>query len=59
MLYGEEIGMDDIILVGEFFADCFVKLWSAIGTWGVIGVGIIAPAVLYKVGNLVKKIFQF
>ena len=51
--------MDDIVLIGNFFADSFVKLWSAIGTWGVIGVGIIAPTVLYKIGNLVKKIFQF
>lgn len=51
--------MDDLLLIGEFFADSFVSLWSAIGTWGVIGVGIIAPTVLYKIGNLVKKIFQF
>lgn len=51
--------MDDILLVGEFFANAFTMLWNAIGTWGVIGVGIIAPAVLYKIGNLVKKIFQF
>lgn len=51
--------MEPIVQVGQFLADSFLQLWTALGTWGVIGVGIIAPAVLYKVGNLVKKIFQF
>ena len=51
--------MESITLVGEFMANAFVQLWTAIGTWGVIGVGIIAPTVLRKIGGLVKKIFQF
>lgn len=50
--------MDVIVQVGDFFADSFLKIWTAIGTWGVIGVGIIAPTVLFKIGNLLKKIFQ-
>lgn len=51
--------MQVIVQVGEFMANSFVKFWSAIGTWGVIGVGIVAPVVLRKVGNLIKQIFQF
>lgn len=51
--------MDVIVQVGQFFADTFVKLWTAFGMWGVIGVGIIAPAVILRVANLVKKIFKF
>lgn len=51
--------MDIIVQVGEFMANSFVKLWQAIGTWGVIGVGIVAPVVLRKVGNLISQIFQF
>ena len=51
--------MEVITQVGEFMANSFVMLWQAIGTWGVIGVGIIAPVVLRKVGSLIKQIFQF
>lgn len=50
--------MDVITKTGEFMANAFLLLWNAIGTWGVIGVGIIAPAVLFKVGRLLKKVFQ-
>lgn len=51
--------MTDIVRVGEFLANGFIALWSAIGTWGVIGVGIVSLAVLKRVSNLVKKIFEF
>lgn len=51
--------MDVIVRVGEFMANAFVALWSAIGTWGVIGVGIIGTQVIYRIGNLIKRIFQF
>lgn len=51
--------MSVIVQVGEFLADSFVKLWSAIGTWGVIGACIISVAVLVRIANLLKKIFQF
>lgn len=51
--------MDVIIQVGEFMANSFVELWNAIGTWGVFGVALVAPFVLRKIGNLIKKIFQF
>lgn len=50
--------MESITLIGEFLADSFLNLWTAIGTWGVIGVGIIAPVILQKVGNILKKVFQ-
>ena len=51
--------MDVIVQTGEFMANAFVQLWNGIGTWGVIGVGIVAPFILRKIGNLIKKIFQF
>ena len=51
--------MDVIVQVGEFLANSFVKLWSAFGTWGVIGVCIVIPPVLARIVNLIKKIFQF
>lgn len=50
--------MDAIVQIGEFLANCFVSLWSAIGTWGVIGVCIIAPLILRRIVNLFIKIFQ-
>lgn len=51
--------MDVIVQIGEFMANSFIALWNAIGTWGVIGVGIVAPFVLRKIGELIKRIFQF
>ena len=51
--------MDVILEVGQFMADSFTALWTAIGSWGVIGVGIIAPAVIYRISRILKKIFQF
>lgn len=51
--------MDVIVQVGEFMANAFVSLWQMLGTWGVIGVGIIAPVVIRKIGELLKRIFQF
>ena len=51
--------MDVIVQVGEFLANTFIKFWNAFGTWGVIGVCIIAPAIFVRIVNLLKKIFQF
>lgn len=51
--------MENITLVGEFMANSFLQLWSAIGTWGVIGVAIIAPVVFRKIADLIRRIFQF
>lgn len=53
------IDLESITQVSQFMVDTFVSLWSAIGTWGVIGLGIIAPTVLYKVARLIKKTFTF
>lgn len=51
--------MNEIREVGVFLGDTFTKLWTALGTWGVIGIGVICPVVLKKIGNLLKKIFQY
>lgn len=51
--------MDVIVQAGQFMANSFIALWNAIGTWGVIGVSIVAPFVLRKIGELIKRIFQF
>lgn len=51
--------MNVIVQVGEFLANQFVKLWSAFGMWGVIGVCIIFPPILARIVNLIKKILQF
>lgn len=51
--------MENITLVGQWLAQSFLKLWNAIGTWGVIGFGIIALPILYKLANIAKKIFNF
>ncbi len=50
--------MNEISLVGEWLAESFLELWTAIGTWGVIGIGIIAPAVIYKVVSIFKRILK-
>lgn len=51
--------MDVIVRVGEFVANTFIMFWNAFGTWGVIGVCIIAPPIFARIVNLIKKIFQF
>lgn len=51
--------MTVIVQIGEFIANSFVKLWTAFGTWGVLGVCIIFPVILSRIVNLIKKIFQF
>lgn len=51
--------MEAITSTGQFMANAFISLWSAIGTWGVIGVGIIAPFIFKKIAGLIKRIFQF
>ena len=51
--------MQDIVMVGEWLANAFVALWTAVGTWGIMGIGIIGVAVIKRVGNLVQKVFKF
>lgn len=51
--------MADLTLIAQFMVDCFNSLWSAIGTWGVIGLGIIAPFVLKKIASLLKQVLRF
>lgn len=51
--------MEVITQVAQFMSDSFVSLWTAIGSWGVIGLGIIAPVVLRKIAHIFKKIFSF
>lgn len=50
--------MDQFVLVGEWLANAFIALWSAIGTWGIMGVGIVGIAVIRVISNLVKKVFN-
>lgn len=51
--------MADLTLIAQFMVDSFKSLWTAIGTWGVIGLGIIAPFVLKKIASLLKQILRF
>lgn len=51
--------MENITLIAQFMVNSFKAIWTAIGTWGVIGFGIIAPAVLYKISQILKKVFRF
>ena len=52
--------MNDILKVGTFLGDAFYSLFNAIITnWGVIGIGFLIIFVVRKVGDLVKRIFQF
>lgn len=51
--------MDAFRNVGLFMAQSFTKLWTAFGTWGVIGFGIIGVFVFKKIANLMKMIFEF
>lgn len=51
--------MEVITKVAQFMAQSFKSLWMALGTWGVIGVGIIGSFVLKKIANLMKMIFEF
>ena len=51
--------MDIFYSVAMFMGNCFTKIWTALGTWGVIGFGIIAVAVFRKISNLMKMIFEF
>lgn len=51
--------MQAITQVGQWLANSFLALWDAFGTWGVIGFGIIALPILYKLANIAKKIFNF
>lgn len=53
------IFLDVILQAGEFMANSFIMLWSAIGTWGIFGLAIIAPVIIRKIGHLLKMIFQF
>ncbi len=50
--------MAEIRQVGVFLGDSFLKIWNALGTWGVIGIGVICPVIIKRIGNLFKKIFQ-
>ena len=50
--------MDLFVQCGEWLANAFVALWSAIGTWGIMGVGIVGIAVIRVVSNLFKKVFS-
>lgn len=50
--------MNEIRQVGVFLGDAFLKLWNALGTWGIFGIGVICPVILKRIANLLKKIFN-
>ena len=43
--------MNEIIMVGEWLANAFVALWTAVGTWGIMGIGIIGIALIFAVSR--------
>ena len=53
------IPLDALTQVAQFMVDTFVALWNAIGTWGVIGLGIIVPTVFRKIASLMKQVLRF
>ena len=53
------IPLDALTQVTQFMVDTFVALWNAIGTWGVIGLGIIVPTVFRKIASLMKQVLRF
>lgn len=60
-MHGKEraVAMADLTLIVQFMVNSFKSLWTAIGTWGVIGLGIIAPFVLKKIASLLKQVLRF
>lgn len=51
--------MEVITLVGQWIINCAVSLWRALGTWGVIGFGIIIIPILAKLTRLMRKFINF
>ena len=51
--------MEEILMVGEWLANAFVALWTAVGTWGIMGIGIVGIAFIRVVTNLLRKVFSF
>lgn len=49
--------MDDIVNVGAFLTNAMSMLWNGIGTYGVIGFGIVIMLILPKLLKLIKKLF--
>ena len=50
---------EQILECCKWIANAFVMSWNALGTWGLFGFCIIAPQIIIRVRNLVKKIFKF
>lgn len=51
--------MQAITQVGSWLVHVMQSLWSAMGTWGVIGFFFIALPILYKVVRLARKLINF
>ncbi len=50
--------ISDLVKFGDWAVNTFVSLWSAIGTWGIIGGFIISYGILRKVVSLLKKLWK-
>lgn len=51
--------MEAITQVGSWLVFVMRSLWTALGTWGVIGFFIIAIPILYKIVRLARKLINF
>lgn len=50
--------IDDLIAFGDWSVKSFVSLWTAIGTWGIIGGFIISYGLLRKIVLLLKNLWK-
>lgn len=50
--------LNDLNMFVNWAVGCFALLWSAIGTWGVIGAFIIAMPILRKLASILKQLWK-
>lgn len=48
----------DLLTFGDWIVDTFVALWTALGTWGIIGGFIICYGLLRKIVVLLKNLWK-
>lgn len=50
--------LSDLTAFGDWLVQTFVVLWSAIGTWGIIGGFIISYGLIRKIVLLLKTLWK-
>lgn len=50
--------LSDLVAFGDWLVQCFITLWNAIGTWGIIGGFIICAGLLRKIVLLLKNLWK-